>query len=456
MRTFAIIVCCICAIGVCAAPADAEVSPGNSPSVWSIDEFAEAALSESRSYLAARESVETAEISERLAIPFYGFGVTLSSVRTGSIGSANSPGPSSESKDGERVSVRAPITDKLSLTANYAIDKSSCTLKLSYTPLSGMTGSDVIRQFPSWLLGSSGPTDAAISAVELAALKLDDARSAALLDARKAYISALKTIKARDIAREEHRLAGLELAIAEKRFGLGLSSELEVEQAKINLLDAELALMKAETDDRWMRKRLSAMTGQDMSSAILEGLPDFDLTAPDLEALVSAAVGRDADLAQAKAELATAVRTLESAKSLLPSVQVDAETTVGDWSPRFTVSANWSISLSRSGEIQKAAIRVEQRQRALDEATTAVTEAVAKNLDYLTIEVASMEKWRRQLEESEESHRKALESYEEGEVLLVDLERARLNLQKARNNYLAHWGAVWEMWYTLVDMSMHE
>jgi outer membrane protein TolC len=49
-----------------------------------------------------------------------------------------------------------------------------------------------------------------------------------------------------------------------------------------------------------------------------------------------------------------------------------------------------------------------------------------------------------------------LESYQEGEVLLVDVERARLNLQKSRNNYLAHWGAVWEMWYTLADLSMHE
>lgn len=456
MRVFVIIACCVCAIGVHVVPAHAEASPGDSVRVWTIEEFAEAALVQSRSYLAARESLEMAEISEKLAIPLYGSIATLSSVRTGSVGSPSPPGPSSESKDGERVSVKAPITDKLSLTANYAVEKSSCTLRLSYTPLAGMTASDVARQFPSWLLGSSGPADAATSAKELAALKLEGARSAALLDARKTYISALKTIKARSITQEEHRLAGLELAIAEKRFRLGLSSELEVEQARINLLDAELALMKAETDERWMRKRLSAMTGQDMSSAILEDLPDFDLTAPDPEVLVSAAAGRDADLAQARADLANAARALESAKSLLPSVQVDAETALGDWSPRFTVSANWSISLSRSGEIEKAAIKVEQRQRALDEAVTAIAEAVTKNLDYLKVEVASMEKWRRQLEESEESHRKALESYEEGEVLLVDLERARLNLQKARNNYLAHWGAVWEMWYTLLDLSMHE
>lgn len=198
------------------------------------------------------------------------------------------------------------------------------------------------------------------------------------------------------------------------------------------------------------------MTGQDMSEAVLEDLPDSHRAAPDLEVLVSAARQNDVDFAQARADLASAVRALESARSLLPSVQVDAETTVGDWSPRFTVSANWSISLSRSMEIEKAVIKVEQRQRALDEALNSVSDSVAKNLDYLAIEIASMEKWRKQLEESEESHRKTLESYEEGEVLLVDLERARLNLQKARNNYLAHWGAVWEMWYTLVDLSMHE
>lgn len=453
MRMFVVIVCCICAVGVHVVPAHAEASPGDSLRVWTIEEFAEAALRESRSYVAARESLQVAAIGEKLATPIYAAGATASGVWASASGSS---GPSAEPRQTARVSAKAPITDKLSVSADYTTDKSTYTLKLSYTPLAGVTGSDLVRRFPASVLGSWGPTDAATSAKELAALKLDDARSAALLEARKTYIGAIKTIKARQIAEDEHRLARLELTIAERRFTSGLSGELEVEQARINLLDAELALTKAETDERWMRKRLSAMTGQDMSEAVLEDLPDSHRAAPDLEVLVSAARQNDVDLAQARADLASAVRALESARSLLPSVQVDAETTVGDWSPRFTVSANWSISLSRSMEIEKAAIKVEQRQRALDEALNSVSDSVAKNVDYLAIEIASMEKWRKQLEESEESHRKTLESYEEGEVLLVDLERARLNLQKARNNYLAHWGAVWEMWYTLVDLSMHE
>ncbi|MBP7868869.1 MAG: TolC family protein [Firmicutes bacterium] len=453
MRMFVTIVCCICAIGACASPAEADASPGDMSRVWTIEEFAEAALAQSRSYLAARESLQTAAIGERLATPIYSAGATASGAWAGASGSS---GPSAEARQTARVSVKAPITDKLSVSADYTTDKSTYTLKLSYTPLAGVIGSDLVRRFPASILGSWGPTDAATSAKELAALKLDDARSAALLDARKTYIGALKTIKARRIAEEEHTLAGLELSIAERRFKSGLSSELEVEQARLNLLDAELALMKAETDERWMRKRLSAMTGQDMSDAVLEDLPDFDLEAPDLKILVSAARQNDVDLAQAETELASAVRALESARSLLPSVQVDAETTVGDWSPRFTVSANWSISLARSMEIEKAEIRVEQRQRAVDEACSSISDSIAKNLDYLAIEIASMEKWRRQLEESEESLRKTLESYQAGEVLLIDMERARLNLQKSRNNYLAHWGAVWEMWYTLVDLSMHE
>ena len=447
MRIFVIIVCCICAMGVCAAPAEAEVSPGDISRLWTIEEFAEAALP-SHEAIFRRESLQASAIGETAFryMPARGLRCWASA----------SHRPIGRGRQTARVSVKAPITDKLSLGADYTADKSTCTLKLSYTPLAGVTGSDLVRAFPSSILGSWEPADTATSAKELAALKLDDVRSAAVLDARKTYISALKTIKARHVAEEERRLAVLEMTIADKRLRSGLSGELEVEQARINLLDAELALTKAETDERWMRKRLSAMTGQDMSGAILEDLPDFDLTVPDLEGLLSTAVRCDTDLAQAKADLASAVRALESAKSLLPSVQVDAETTVGDWMPRFTVSANWSISLSRSMEIEKASIKVEQRQRALDEALSSMGDSVAKNLDYLAIEIASMEKWRKQLEESEESHRKTLVSYEEGEVLLVDLERARLNLQKARNNYLAHWGAVWEMWYTLVDLCMHE
>jgi len=453
VKTFVIIVCCICAVGACVAPAEADASERDISRVWTIEEFAEVALAQSRSYLAARESLQTAAIGEKQATPIYASGATASGAWAGASGSS---GPSAEARHTARVSVKAPLTDKLSVGADYTADKSTYTLKLSYTPLAGVIGTDLARGFPTSILGSWGPTDAATSAKELAARKLDDARSAALLDARKTYIGALKTIKARRTAEEEHTLAGLELSIAERRFTSGLSSELEVEQARLNLLDAELALMKADTDERWMRKRLSAMTGQDMSAAVLEDLPDFDLATPDLEALVSAARQHDVDLAQAEAELANAVRALESARSLLPSIQVDAETTVGDWSPQFTVSANWSISLSRSMEIEKAVVKVEQRRRAVDEAYSSISDSVAKNLDYLAIEIASMEKWRRQSEESEESHRKTLESYQEGEVLLIDMERARLNLQKSRNNYLAHWGAVWEMWYTLVDLSMHE
>lgn len=453
MRMFVVIVCCICAVGVHVVPAHAEASPGDSVRVWTIEEFAEATLAQSRSYLAARESLQTAAIGEKLATPIYAAGATASGVWASGSGSS---GTSSEARQTARVSVKAPITDKLSASADYAADKSTYTLKFSYTPLAGVTAADIVRRFPASILGSWGPTDAATSAKELAALKLDDARSAALLEARKTYIGALKTTKARRIAEEEHRLAGIELSITERRFMSGLASELEVEQARLNLLDAELALMKADTDERWMRKRLSSMTGQDMSEAVLEDLPDSHRAAPDLEVLVSAARQNDVDLAQARAELASAVRALESARSLLPSVQVDAETTVGDWSPRFTVSANWSISFARSMEIEKAAVRVEQRQRAVDEASSSISDSIAKNLDYLAIEIASMEKWSKQLEESEESHRRMLESYQEGEVLLVDVERARLNLQKARNNYLAHWGAVWEMWYTLADLSMHE
>jgi len=91
-----------------------------------------------------------------------------------------------------------------------------------------------------------------------------------------AAIQSRGTIKARCTAEEEHRLAGFELSIAERRFRSGLSSEPEVEQARLNLLDAELALMKAETDERWMRKRLSAMTRQDMEGdyVVLEATPD--------------------------------------------------------------------------------------------------------------------------------------------------------------------------------------
>lgn len=93
---------------------------------------------------------------------------------------------------------------------------------------------------------------------------------------------------------------------------------------------------------------------------------------------------------------------------------------------------------------------LEQKERALEDIRESLATEIEKTVDRLKIDIYSMERWKSQLEAAEESYRKALDSYERGEALLIDVDTAALNLKKTRDSYMNSWGSVWSQWYSLV------
>jgi len=92
---------------------------------------------------------------------------------------------------------------------------------------------------------------------------------------------------------------------------------------------------------------------------------------------------------------------------------------------------------------------VDDKQKAYDKAVRSIKDGITKALENLEIESAYMYKWKAQLTKAEEDYAKALSDYEDGKVLSVGLEAAKLSFAEARDSYMYHWNTLWEIWYSL-------
>lgn len=414
--------------------------------VWTIDRFVDAVVERSDTVVRAREALYVAQLNASAATP-------LNSLTVSATGSwSNREIGQTNDKESQSLTVRVPITDKFSLSAGYRTTAGgTTTIGFSYTPFSGATLSDIREDFLGSAVGHATASKAALDAVKKAELALVEAVATAKLNARSTYIDALTMIKSREAAEEEHRLAEIRLEIARRRYELGLSPESDVEAAESSLLDAEISLIRAKNDESWLRRNLSEMTGEAMSDAEFADLPEFSEPIPDVEDLIASAMAMNSQLIQAEDDVKSAKKTLASAKSLLPELKLDVSADDRhDWSSTVTFNANWSISLSRPYEVDKAALALEQKERSLEDARESLAIEIEKSVSNLIIDIYSMERWKNQLETTEESYQKALDSYEKGEALLVDVDAAALNLKKTRDSYMNSWGSVWRLWYSLV------
>ena len=235
------------------------------------------------------------------------------------------------------------------------------------------------------LLGALGPNAQARQAANMSVLEYRAAEASTRLAAQKAYINAIKSVKATAVAREELRLAEVALEIARRRREAGIAADSEVEQAAMKVLDCQIALARAENDERWMRLDLAEITGVDMSNATFADLPEFDMEVPELEALVEAALNNDLNLIKAHLELDSALSDLDAARSLLPAVSVDVQLSTGGSKPVVSASASWSLDGSRGLNIRRAEIAVERQRQAVEARRKAVVEEVQRSVEQLNL-----------------------------------------------------------------------
>ena len=435
-----------------------------SGTLWTIDSFVDAAVETWRKSLDATSRLELAEISEKLSVALRSSSITLSGGISNQDGSGGGA-PSGDRSDGERVSVRVPVTERISVTGSYDFDRETGSVKISYTlPKTWLAGAGAaaVTTAATVALVSGGCWDdreapgasaerQARQAANMSVLEHRAAEASTRLAAQKAYINAIKSVKATAVAREELRLAEVALEIARRRREAGIAADSEVEQAAMKVLDCQIALARAENDERWMRLDLAEITGVDMSNATFADLPEFDMEVPELEALVEAALNNDLNLIKAHLELDSALSDLDAARSLLPAVSVDVQLSTGGSKPVVSASASWSLDGSRGLNIRRAEIAVERQRQAVEARRKAVVEEVQRSVEQLNLDLWSAEKWRSQLENAQKAYDEALKAYAEGDLLMVDLERAQLNLTTARNNYMANWGGVWQAWYSLMN-----
>lgn len=450
--TVAAVIACSVAVSATASAAAAETAPVAAPAamaavaapaqgrVWTVDAFVAAAVDTWRNGLDAKVQLESADIWDQLSKEWKASSITVS----GSVGTTADPGGEGTAGAGSagataKATVKIPLTERLTLTGSYDFTRSSGSAKVTYS---------VPRV---WNMGGAGNAGGQrLTDAELARLDYAASEASIVLAAQKAYIGALKAVKATETAREEHRLAAKALEIAKRRVDAGIAAEAEVKRASMTLLDCEIALAKAQNSERWTRTELAKMAGADMEGASFEDLPEFELDIPALEVLVEAALANSMSIVRAREDVKSAEENLREARSLMPSVSLQAQAATGS-GISAGVSASWSLAASRPLDVRKAEMALEQKQKALEDKCESLTTEVRKSLEQLTMDIWSAAKWKAQLEDAQETYDDAMRAYEEGELLMVDMERAQLNLKTARDNYMSNWGGVWQTWYTLMN-----
>ena len=405
---------------------------------WDMDGFVEAAYKNSDSYIKATKEYDGARLSRTFSVPILGTGLSVSG--NWSFAAATSSAS---------ISLRLPLTSSISASLSYNPYDSKASFKASYSKDLSTAADIPYEGFFSWLVGNAGYSADAEYELKLAKLKLNEAAADAKNEARLLYINALKAIKSRQYAEKELEISQTELDIAKRKFELGLISGSELGSSELALLDAQLTLKKAQQSEKWAMADMGDLAGRDMAGAVLKDLPEFDRQLPDAWTLVDRALMTSPAVAKAEAELAKAGRDLLEAKLTLPTLQAGVQVAIPDAATTVSVGASWDISGAKYQQLVKAEIAVDDKQKAYDKAVRSIKDGITKALENLEIESAYMYKWKAQLTKAEEDYAKALSDYEDGKVLSVGLEAAKLSFAEARDSYMYHWNTLWEIWYSL-------
>ena len=187
-----------------------------SGTLWTIDSFVDAAVETWRKSLDATSRLELAEISEKLSVALRSSSITLSGGISNQDGSGGGA-PSGDRSDGERVSVRVPVTERISVTGSYDFDRETGSVKISYTlPKTWLAGAGAgsggddggdggagVRGDAGTierLLGALGPNAQARQAANMSVLGIGPLRLRRG-SRRRRYINAIKSVKATAVAR---------------------------------------------------------------------------------------------------------------------------------------------------------------------------------------------------------------------------------------------------------------
>jgi outer membrane protein TolC len=395
--------------------------------LWDIEKVVATALRQSETALRAAENLYQKELELGMAKPLargragVGAGVTATPGAGGDYTVTSRP----------ELSIELPVTPRLTLGAKWNPDEET-TFALEYEPLAEDTRIAAARR-----------------ALALAKLEYRKTMVALELQVRQEYINLLAALKNRHRAEKELAVITEYHEIVRRRFEQGFLSEADLRSSEGELLRAGLQVKRSRLQEERARLNLSRLLQSDLSGAQFAELPEFPVVETESEQLLAEALANNVGLQQARLQLAAAREELARVRQNRPVISLEV-TSRKEEKPAVFAGLSWSIGFDRRQQLTINRINVEQGERAVAGAETAVADQVAAALADFELEREAMAWLELQWQEAERIYRGMEIRFTAGELSGVELDKARLARDEAFQDYLDGWNRTWKAWYTLL------
>jgi outer membrane protein len=269
-------------------------------------------------------------------------------------------------------------------------------------------------------------------------------RAQVLLEVQQAYYQALAAESVLKVEQATLDLRRLTLRQITALSQSALRSTLDVSFAQVNVSEAELALSRAENDDRATHARLSAALGyaQDQPFSLAdEPLPPN--LSRDVDGLIAQALHDRPDLAALRLNHEALESTAEAEKRLrnptVTAMAVGGDAPFRDDKIRGTYGAagiNVNVPVLNGGLFKARATEAEARAAAADKDVQAISLAIARDVKVAWLDANDafhrLDVTSRLVAQADEALRLAQARYDAGLGSIVELNQAQLNQTSAR------------------------
>lgn len=307
--------------------------------------------------------------------------------------------------------------------------------------------------------------------VDAAAHRLDLTERTTVASVKRAYVEARKQERLAELAREQLEARRQDLEVTRERYRMAavgrsdlLGAELEVEEARLALLEARDAARTARRELR-LRMGLEPTSGSEEAGPALAGVPDPpDASALDPAALVRRALEENPELAALQAEAAAASANLWGARAqYLPTISVgfglnrsESLGPEGDlfvFDPRnrgrsFSIQASWELfsgfqrreaTAQASASLTQARAERTRRQLQLEKEVRDAVAGIRRRAERLEILRRRADLARQRLELAREQYRLGTFDYLQLQNATRQLSTAEEQLLRERYDYMAAW-----------------
>ncbi len=382
---------------------------------WTIEKFLEAAIGRSDRIEEAKESVLDRR-HDIAADKFYNsIGLSLSGSVSGQVTDPVDTGKLSGS-----VGLSVPLFPQFSISSSLDSNL-RYGFNMSVKPLHKSTKQEEL-----------------VSSYERALISLDTVQLETQVSIRKTYINALNAIMRRELSEREVAIKKTIFEMQQTLHESGRGSLNSVNKAESDYLSGQRSLMQAELTEYRLRRDLAALTGEDMTTAVLK---PFEEDIPSLEnADIDEIISDSTAIKLMGMELETLRRQLKTTPAFDPSLSISGRVS-GDIDtpgsgPAFSIGVDLSLSPRSFDDYKREALKddIKDKISSIEDQKYSLITSINTALKEYEIQQFYINELERKLENQRAALEQTKYLFEIGEKLQLDVLNAQLAVDNAENS----------------------